>query len=70
MNAHLCGVIGRIPAFKPSGLSSIPGEVKNFNSDPETRCVSFVFCPVLSLTVALTNLCICLVFWSKICIPL
>ena len=46
--------------------------LRNFHFYPWTGCMSFVFCPVLSLTVALTlysphiqghpTFCICLVF--------
>ena len=48
------GVVGRVSAFHPRGKVSITGAVRNVNFYPGTGCVSFVFCPVLSLTVALT----------------
>ena len=48
------GVVGRVPAFQPSGPGSIPGEVRNVNVCPGIGCVSFVFCPVLSSVEALT----------------
>ena len=69
-----CGIVGRVPAFQPSGPGSIPGGVRNFNSYPGIGCVFFVFFPVLSPAEALTlcwphiqggpSLCISLVFWS------
>ena len=48
------GVVRRVPAFQLGGLGKIPGEVRIFNLFPEIGCVSFVFCPVLPLAVALT----------------
>ena len=48
------GVVGGVPAFQHGGPGSIPGGVRNFNSYPGIGCVSFVFCPVLSPTEALT----------------
>ena len=47
-------VVGRVPAFQPGGLGSIPGGVRNFNSYPGIDCVSFAFCPVPSVAEALT----------------
>ena len=35
-------MIGRVPAFQPSGPDSIPGEVRDFNSYPGIGLVSFV----------------------------
>ena len=70
------GVIGRVPAFRPGGPGSIPGEIRNFNSYPGIGCVCHlsVFCPVLSPVEALAlfrphihggrPLCICLMFRS------
>ena len=48
---HHCGVVGRVPAFLPSDLGSIPGRVRNFNSYPGIGCVSFVC--VLSCAVSI-----------------
>ena len=36
------GVVGRVPAFQPGALCSIPGGVMNFNFRPGIGCVSFV----------------------------
>ena len=46
-------VVSRIPAFQPCGLGLIPSGVRNFNFCPGTGCMSFGFCPVLPLVVAL-----------------
>ena len=40
--------------FQLGGSDSSPRVVRNFNIYPGTECVSSVFCPVLSLAVALT----------------
>ena len=80
-------MVDRVPAFQPGGPGSIPdgpGSIpdgfRNFNSYPGIGCVTFVFCPVMSLAEALTlswpyiqggsPLCICLMFRSiDICSP-
>ena len=36
------GVVGRVLAFQPGDLGSIPGGVGNFNFCPGIGCVSFV----------------------------
>ena len=43
-----------IPAVQPGGPGSIIDGVRQFNLYPGIWYVSFVFCPVLSLAVALT----------------
>ena len=63
-------MVGRVPALLPGWSGSIPGGVGNFNFSPGPGCV-------LSLAVNVTfcrhrfqggpHLCICLVFWSKVC---
>ena len=45
-----CGVVSRVPAFQPGGPCSIPGGVRNFNSYPGIKCVSFAC--VLSCSVS------------------
>ena len=52
-SVHRRGVAGNVPAFQLCGPGSVPGGVKNFNFYPGTGCVSFVFCPELSLAVVL-----------------
>ena len=37
------GVIGRVPAFKPGGSCSFPGEVRNCNYYPGPGYVSFIY---------------------------
>ena len=80
VNVCVClrGVGGRIPVFQPGGLGSYPGRDRNFNFCPGTgcECPLTVFCPVLSLMVALTlywpeiqggpPLRVCLVLWSTV----
>ena len=48
------GVVGRVTAFQLGGPKSILRDVGDLNLYPRTGCVSFVFCPVLSVAVALT----------------
>ena len=67
-------VVGRVPAFQPGGLGSIPGGSEILIPILGIVCVSFVFCLVLFSTEALKlccphiqggpPLCICLLFWS------
>ena len=47
---HRHGMVGRVPAFQPGSLGSIPGWVRNFNFCPGIVCVSFVY--VLSCVVS------------------
>ena len=49
------GVVGGVPAFQTGGPGSIPGGVRNFYFYHVLGCMSFVFCPVLSLALALTS---------------
>ena len=54
-----------------TGLGSFPGGVRNFNFSPGTWRVSFKFCPLLSLAVALTTdsrrSALSCVIWSIVC---
>ena len=48
LHVHYHDMVGKVPAFQPSGQDSVPGKVRDFNLYPGIGCVSFVFCPVLS----------------------
>ena len=53
-NKSGCGMVDRVPAFQSDISGSILSKVRNVNFYPGTVCVSFVFCTVLSLAMALT----------------
>ena len=48
-------MIGRFSAFQFGGPGSIPGKVRDFKVHPGTGVCPHVFCPVLSLAVALST---------------
>ena len=48
-------MVGRVPAFQPGGLGSIPGGVRNFNFCPGNVCV-LCLCSVLCCLCSFSNL--------------